>query len=77
MSANEPLPASAVDIDARGLKCPWPALRLARAMRGAVEAGIVADDPIAPAEITALADQHGWTVELLGSELGPTWRISR
>lgn len=77
MSADEPLSASAVDIDARGLKCPWPALRLARAMRGSVEAVIVADDPIAPAEIAALADEHGWTVDLLESELGPTWRISR
>lgn len=77
MSADEPLPASAVDIDARGLKCPWPALRLARAMRGAVETVIVADDPIAPGEIRSLADEHGWKVELLGSELGPTWRISR
>ena len=50
-------------IDARGMRCPWPAIRLARAMRGA--AGpvlILADDPIAPGEIAALAAAQGWSV---------------
>ena len=50
-------------LDARGMRCPWPALRLARAMR---EQGgpvlILADDPIAPGEIAALAAIRGWTV---------------
>ncbi|PTQ11556.1 redox protein [Sphingomonas oleivorans] len=47
------------------MRCPWPALRLARAMREAGEGMrllILADDPIAPGEIAALADHHGWTV---------------
>lgn len=50
-------------IDARGMRCPWPALRLARAMRG--DGGpvmILADDPIAPGEIAALAAAQGWSV---------------
>lgn len=50
-------------VDARGLLCPWPALRLARAAReqggrGAVR--ILADDPIAPAEIRKLCEERGW-----------------
>jgi tRNA 2-thiouridine synthesizing protein A len=53
-------------IDARGLRCPWPALRLAREMRG-LEVGatlrLLADDPAAPREIAALAAEHGWAVE--------------
>lgn len=50
-------------VDARGMRCPWPVLRLARAMReqdGPVL--ILADDPIAPGEIAALAAAHGWSV---------------
>jgi len=51
-----------VTVDARGMRCPWPVLRLARAMRGAESAIILADDPAAPAEIAALADAHGWAI---------------
>ena len=51
-----------IEIDARGLRCPWPALRLARAMRGADAVRIAADDPAAPRELTALAGEHGWTI---------------
>ena len=50
-------------IDARGLKCPWPVLRLAKAMAESEAVVIVADDPIAPAEIAALAAARGWRVE--------------
>ncbi|RVT92821.1 sulfurtransferase TusA family protein [Sphingomonas crocodyli] len=56
-----------VRIDARGLKCPWPVVRLARAVRdGAAQVEILADDPIAPAEIAALAAANGWVVEQSG-----------
>jgi tRNA 2-thiouridine synthesizing protein A len=52
-----------VRIDARGQKCPWPVVRLARAAReGAHDILIRADDPIAPAEIAALAEARGWTL---------------
>ena len=51
---------AAVDIDARGLRCPWPALRLARAMREHDVVTLTADDPAAPGEITALAEAQGW-----------------
>lgn len=49
-------------VDARGLRCPWPVLRLARAMRDTNEAVILADDPAAPAEIAALAAVQHWNL---------------
>lgn len=58
-----------VTLDARGLRCPWPALRLARAMRSATAVRMVSDDPRAAAEITALAGRHGWT--FASEEAGP------
>ncbi len=51
-----------VTVDARGLRCPWPVLRLARAMRSADSATIIADDPAAPGEIGALAATQGWAL---------------
>lgn len=47
-------------IDARGQRCPWPAIRLARALRegdGAVE--MLADDPAAPRELAQVAAHAG------------------
>ena len=63
---------SVVLIDARGMRCPWPALRLAKAMRDVPAGGIVrivADDPAAPREIAALASQHDWQVDTDGDAL--------
>lgn len=56
-------------VDARGMRCPWPALRLAKAMRAATRVRILADDPAAPREIAALAAQHGWHVAEDGQAL--------
>ncbi|WP_420136688.1 sulfurtransferase TusA family protein [Sphingomonas sp.] len=50
-------------VDARGMRCPWPVLRLARAMRSASRVDILADDPAAPAEIAALAATQGWSLQ--------------
>ena len=61
MPASEP-----VHVDARGMKCPWPALRAARAMRSADSVTIDADDPITPGELQALAQQQGWTFAAAG-----------
>ncbi|MEG8025322.1 sulfurtransferase TusA family protein [Sphingomonas aurantiaca] len=45
-----------VRIDARGMRCPWPAIRLARALRdGARSVEVLADDPQALAELAAVA----------------------
>jgi tRNA 2-thiouridine synthesizing protein A len=52
-------------VDARGLRCPWPVLRLAKAMREADNVEILADDPAAPAEITALAHAQGWKISTI------------
>ena len=52
-------------VDARGMRCPWPALRLARAMRDLPAGGtarLLADDPAAAGEVAALAAERGWTV---------------
>lgn len=60
-----------VRIDARGMRCPWPVIRLARAIRdGAESVLILADDPIAPGEIAALGKAQGWTVDAAGESGG-------
>ena len=55
-------------IDARGMRCPWPVLRLAKAMRAGEAVTILADDPVAPAEIAALAASHGWNLQQNGAK---------
>ncbi|WP_447725032.1 sulfurtransferase TusA family protein [Sphingomonas koreensis] len=63
-------------IDARGLRCPWPALRLARALRdraGPIE--ILADDPAAEREIRALAAARGVGIEALELDGAAAFRI--
>lgn len=60
--------AGAVLVDARGLRCPLPALRLARAVR---EGGpglyrLLADDPAAERDIPDLARERGWRLAAAG-----------
>jgi tRNA 2-thiouridine synthesizing protein A len=50
-------------VDARGMLCPWPVLRLGRAARELGGPGmirILADDPIAPRELVQLCAERGW-----------------
>lgn len=50
-------------VDARGMLCPWPVIRLSRAvreLRGPGRVRILADDPIAGSEIAALCAERGW-----------------
>ena len=50
-------------VDARGMLCPWPVLRLSRAAREFPAAGtirILADDPAAPRELALLCAERGW-----------------
>jgi tRNA 2-thiouridine synthesizing protein A len=47
------------------MKCPWPALRAARALRDAPAIVIEADDPVAASELQALAAQQGWHFAVL------------
>jgi tRNA 2-thiouridine synthesizing protein A len=66
--------SDAFDVDARGMKCPWPVLRAARALRDHASVAIRADDPIAERELQALAIQHGWTFTTLAPA---SYRIDR
>ncbi|GGE88644.1 sulfurtransferase TusA family protein [Sphingomonas prati] len=57
--------ADAVLVDTRGMRCPWPAVRLARAVRGGADGAhyiLMADDPNAGSEIAALAAANGWSM---------------
>jgi tRNA 2-thiouridine synthesizing protein A len=70
---------AALVVDARGMRCPWPALRLARAMREAADVMLIADDPQAGREVAALAGEHGWSVEsdpVSAADEG-RWRVRR
>lgn len=60
---DRPDVGEALVVDARGMRCPWPALRLARAMRTTPHVLLIADDPQAGREVAALASEHGWQVE--------------
>ena len=57
---------SPVLVDARGLLCPWPVLRLSRAARQLAgeegEIRLLADDPSAAREIAELCRERGWTL---------------
>jgi tRNA 2-thiouridine synthesizing protein A len=55
-----------IRIDARGMRCPWPAIRLARALRdGADAVEINADDPRAAGELASAAAAVGATLTLV------------
>ena len=57
------------EVDARGMRCPWPALRAARALRDHAHIMVRADDPIAGKELAALAQERGWTFEASAADL--------
>lgn len=52
----------AINVDARGLRCPLPALRLAKAVRerGGGVYRLLADDPAARRDVPALCGERGW-----------------
>lgn len=55
-----------ITVDARGLRCPWPVLRLDRALRdGATVVDLLCDDVGAPAEIAAYAAERGRTLMVI------------
>jgi tRNA 2-thiouridine synthesizing protein A len=64
-----------VIVDARGLRCPWPAIRLARAMRETADVVIVADDAAAPREIAALCTERGWNCAPAETPIGDGFRV--
>lgn len=67
-----------VVVDARGMRCPWPALRLARAMRAEAQVLLIADDPKAEREVAALAAEQGWKLAADPGAAGPgRWIVTR
>jgi tRNA 2-thiouridine synthesizing protein A len=56
-------------VDARGLYCPIPAIRLARHVRegGPGRYLLLADDPAAGTDIPALAAERGWQLVEVGA----------
>lgn len=63
-------------IDARGMRCPWPAIRLARALRGSDDAvAVLADDPAAERELRAVAEAAGRVIVVALQGDVPVFRI--
>ncbi len=53
-------------VDARGLRCPWPVLRLDRALRdGAAAVDLLSDDPAAAGEVAAYARERGLVLAVI------------
>ncbi len=67
-----------LNIDARGQRCPWPAIRLARALREDHKSiQITADDPAAARELTAVAVAAGANIEKISNGLDAVYHITR
>ena len=62
-SGEESDASPALTVDARGMRCPWPVLRAARAMRETDRFILLADDPVARKDVPDLATLRGWTCE--------------
>ena len=59
------------------MRCPWPAIRLARALRDAVGViEILADDPAAPKELSAVAKSFGARLEPISADDATIFRIT-
>ena len=60
-------------VDARGLLCPWPVLRLSRAVRELGGTGrilLLADDPATASEVASLCAERGWKMAESSAEEG-------
>lgn len=55
-------------VEARGMRCPWPVLRAARALRDHATVEIRADDPMAAGELETLAAERGWSFAVAGED---------
>ncbi|WP_307089234.1 hypothetical protein [Sphingomonas faeni] len=59
------------------MRCPWPAVRLAKALRdGERSVTIIADDPQAPTELAAVAASANATIEIVLHEFPQTFLIT-
>ncbi len=70
---NQPV----IHVDARGLRCPLPVLRLrkfAEGHAGGIE--LLTDDPAAEADVPAFIRERGWALESRETVEGATrWRL--
>lgn len=61
---NQPL----IRIDARGLRCPLPVLRLRKLTEGQTgRVELLTDDPAAEADVPAFARERGWQIAERGT----------
>ena len=67
-----------ISIDARGMRCPWPAIRLAKALREHPGQGIeiLADDPAAERELTLLANASGAVLTAIEKDGSRAFRVA-
>ncbi|MFS4438760.1 sulfurtransferase TusA family protein [Paracoccaceae bacterium GXU_MW_L88] len=64
------------EIDATGLLCPLPVLRLLKALRAAApgtRVTLLADDPAARVDVPHACGEQNWV--LLSQSDGPPWRF--
>lgn len=64
-------------VDARGMRCPWPVLRAAKAMRHETRIILVADDPVARRDVPELAAANGWSCQLEDQAETTRYTLSR
>lgn len=61
-----------IRVDARGLRCPLPVLRLRREAQPGAVIELIADDPAAAVDIPAFAHEMVWDIEAMGDL---QWRV--
>jgi tRNA 2-thiouridine synthesizing protein A len=68
-----------IHVDARGLRCPLPVLRLRKLAQGSAgRIELLTDDPAAEADVPAFAAEMGWVVAGRRAEGAVTrWTIDR
>ncbi|HEX7874142.1 MAG TPA: sulfurtransferase TusA family protein [Sphingobium sp.] len=64
-------------VDARAMRCPWPVLRAARAMRNSTHVVLWSDDPIALKDVPAMVNARGWQCSIRQDEGHATFTIKK
>jgi tRNA 2-thiouridine synthesizing protein A len=76
--SHDPDATTAGRLELRGLKCPLPALRTARALRDAADECVIevlADDPLSPLDIAHLCRTEGHSLLAQDEAAGGGWRF--
>ncbi len=72
-----PLEVSALRVDARGLACPIPNVRLAQALKTAPRVELWADDPAAQTDLRAFVSVTGHLLERVKTDVCLQALVSR